>query len=57
MCNSEKPLELTLQSNLGKTTEQRLQKLIELRDLCFELYFKEWEGPIEIYGPLHYYKN
>ena len=57
MCNSEKPLELTLQSNLGKTTEQRLQKLIELRDLCFELYLKEWEGPIEIYGPLHYYKN
>ena len=57
MCNSEKPLELTLQSNLGKTTEQRLQKLIELRDLCFELYLNEWEGPLEMYGSLHYYKN
>ena len=54
MCNSEKPLELTLQSNLGKSKEQRLQKLIELRDLCFELYMQEWEGPTEIYDSMQF---
>ena len=54
MCNSEKPLELTLQSNLGKTKEQRFQKLVELRDLCFELHMQEWEGPSEMYGPMQF---
>ena len=54
MCNSEKPLELTLQSNLGKTKDERFQKLIELRDLCKELHMLEWEGPSEMHGLLHY---
>ena len=54
---TEKPLELTLQSNLGKTKEQRFQKLVELRDLCFELHMQEWEGPSEMYGPMQYDKN
>ena len=57
MCNSEKPLESYLQSHLGKTTKERFQKLIELRDLCIELHMLEWEGPSEMYGPMHYYEN
>ena len=57
ICNSEKPLEIILQNNLGKTKEERLQKLIELRDLCIELHMIEWDGPIEIFNSLQYYKN
>ena len=49
-----KPLELTIQSNLGKTKDERFQKLIELRDLCIELHMLEWEGPSEMHGPLLY---
>ena len=35
---------------------ERFQKLVELRDLCFELYMQEWEGPSEMYGPMQYDK-
>ena len=57
MCNSEKPLEKTIVSILGNNKDERFQKLISLRDQCIELHMSEWEGPIEMNEPLHYYKN
>ena len=57
ICNSEKPLEEIIVRNLGNNKDERLQKLIDLRDLCIELHMLEWEGPIEMNEPLHYYKN
>ena len=57
MCNSEKPLEMTIVSNLGNNKDERFQKLSFLRDQCIELHMLEWEGPIEMNEPLHYYKD
>ena len=56
ICNSDKPLEKTIQSNLGMTSEERHQKLVKLKQLCNEFSMQDWK-PKKTYGELHYYRT
>ena len=43
ICNSDKLLEKTIQSNLGKTKEEKFQKLVSLQETVRELNMLDWD--------------